>query len=118
MTLMPLREAAKLFLGDAKHVATLRAEIVRGNLVASKIGRSYWTSLPALHAMEEKCRVESQARDSGQTKDETHGQSSMADPAIAQGAALRRISELKRHFGITSKESTGRPKLKRRSLQT
>ena len=114
--LMPLREAAKLFLGDCRHVATLRAEASRGNLVVCKIGRSYWTTLNALREMEVKCRVEAQAHGSGSTKSGEAGPSSTVDPAIAQGAALRTLSELKQHFGITSKESTNRPKMKRRSL--
>jgi hypothetical protein len=29
--LMPLRRAAEVFLGDARHVATLRAEAARGD---------------------------------------------------------------------------------------
>jgi hypothetical protein len=45
---MTLKQAAALFFGDARHAATLRVEIDRGNLVASKIGRAYWTTLPAL----------------------------------------------------------------------
>jgi hypothetical protein len=116
--LMPLRKAAEIFLGDAKHVATLRAEAARGNLVVSKIGRGYWTTLARLKAMDEKCQGEIPAQDSGSTKSEIPGPLSMADPVIAQGAALRRLNELKQHFGITSRESTGRPKLKRRSLPT
>lgn len=42
---MTLKQAAELFFGDARHAATLRVEIDRGNLVASKIGRAYWTTL-------------------------------------------------------------------------
>jgi hypothetical protein len=34
---MTLKQAAELFFGDARHAATLRVEIDRGNLVASKI---------------------------------------------------------------------------------
>lgn len=113
---MTLKQAAELFFGDARHASTLRVEIDRGNLVASKIGRAYWTTLPALQEMEQKCRVEAQARDSGRTKSETPGQSSTAEPAIAQGAALRKLDELKRHFGTTSKRSTSRPQVRTRSL--
>lgn len=43
---MTLKQAALLFFGDARHAATLRVEINRGNLVASRIGRAYWTTLP------------------------------------------------------------------------
>ena len=63
------------------------------------IGRAYWTTLPALHEMETKCRVEAQARNSGSTKDANPGLSLTADPAIAQGSALRTLNKLKEHFG-------------------
>lgn len=86
---MTLKQAAEVFFGDAKHAATLRVEIDRGNLVASKIGRAYWTTLPALQEMEAKCRVEAQARGPGGTGSEKPSPSSTAEPAIAQGAALR-----------------------------
>jgi hypothetical protein len=38
---MTLKQAAEMFFGDSRHAATLRVEIGRGNLVASKIGRAY-----------------------------------------------------------------------------
>lgn len=106
--LIPLKKAAEIFLGDGKHVATLRAEALRGNLVVSKIGRGYWTTLSRLQEMDAKCRVEAQALASGQTKSETPGQSSTVDPVIAQGAALRKLDALKKSFRSTSKESTSR----------
>ena len=113
---MTLKQAAEVFFGDSRHAATLRVEIDRGNLVASKIGRAYWTTLPALQEMEAKCRVEALARNSGSTKAANPGPSSMADPAIAQGSALRTLSKLKEHFGTTSKASTSRPRVRTRSL--
>lgn len=113
---MTLKQAAEVFFGDARHASTLRVEISRGNLVASKIGRAYWTTLPALHEMEAKCRVEALARDSGGTKAGNDSPSLTVDPTIAQGSALRKLDELKLHFGNTSKRSTSRPSLKRRSL--
>jgi len=115
---MTLKQAALAFFGDVRHAATLRAEIGRGNLAASKIGRAYWTTLTALHEMEAKCRVESQALNSGGTRTENPGPSSTADLAIAQGAALRTLRGLKQHFGVTAKESIDRPSLKRRPLPT
>lgn len=112
---MTLKQAAKLFLGDERHAATLRAEIDRGNLVASKMGRAYWTTLPALQQMEEKCRVESQERNSGSTKAEERSPSSMDDPGIAQDSALMTLSRLKEHFGTTSRGSTSRPQVRTHS---
>ena len=54
---LTLKQAAELFFGDARHASTLRVEIERGNLVASKIGRAYWTTLPALKDMEIKWMI-------------------------------------------------------------
>src|ERR1044071_2062260 len=109
---MTLKQAAEMFFGDARHASTLRVEIDRGNLVASKIGRAYWTTLPALQEMEAKCRVESQGRNSGGIASAKPGPSSTAEPAIAQGAALRKLDELKKHFGTTSRGSTSRPQVR------
>src|SRR5262245_39909372 len=116
--LIPLRRAAEIFLGDAKHVATLRAEASRGNLVVSKIGRGYWTTLARLKAMDEKCQGDHLARGSGLTKSEASTPSLMVDPIIAQGSALRKLGELKKHYGITSKASISRPRGRTRSLRT
>lgn len=116
--LIPLRRAAEVFLGNARHVATLRAEAARGNLVVSKIGRSYWTTLARLREMEKKCQGDHLVRGSGGTEPEKPSPSLTVDPIIAQGSALRKLDELKLHFGNTSKRSTSRPNLKRRSLQT
>lgn len=113
---MTLKQAAELFFGDARHAATLRVEIDRGNLVAAKIGRAYWTTLPALHEMEQKCLVAAQARNSGSTRAANPGPSLTAEPAIAQGSAHRTLEELKKHFSPTSKSSTSRPKVRTRCL--
>jgi hypothetical protein len=113
---MTLKQAAELFFGDVRHAATLRVEIDRGNLVASKIGRAYWTTLPALQDMEIKCRVEAQARASIGTKLGSLGPSSTDDSTVAQGSAQRTLNRLKEHFGTTSKASTSRPKVRTRSL--
>ena len=113
---MTLKQAAALFFGDARHAATLRVEIDRGNLVASKIGRAYWTTLPALQEMELKCRVEAQARVSTGTATANPGQSSTDDSTVAQGSAQRTLNRLKEHFGTTSRGSTSRPQVRTRSL--
>ena len=113
---MTLKQAAEQFFGDARHASTLRVEISRGNLVASKMGRAYWTTLPALQDMEQKCRVEAQARASIGTSPEKPGLSSTADSTVAQGAAQRTLNKLKEHFGTTSRASTSRPKVRTRYL--
>ena len=104
---MTLKQAAREFFGDEKHASTLRVEISRGNLVASKMGRAYWTTLPALQDMETKCRVEAQARNSGSTTGEEPGPSLTAEPAVAQGSALRKLEELRKQFGLTGGGRTG-----------
>ena len=114
--LIPLRRAAEIFLGNARHVATLRSEATRGNLVVSKIGRSYWTTIARLKEMDKKCQGDHLARGSGGTASANPGPSLTVDPTIAQGSAHRTLSRLKEHFGTTSKASTSRPSLKRRSL--
>ena len=116
--LMPLRRAAEVFLGDARHVATLRAEATRGNLVVSKIGRGYWTSLARLREMDKKCHVDHLAQGCGGTRSASDSPSLTVDPIIAQGSALRKLDELKQHFSSTSKRSTDRPLLKRRLSRT
>lgn len=113
---LTLKQAAEIYLGHARHASTLRAEIDRGNLAASKIGRAYWTTLTALNEMEQKCRVEAQARACIGTKAEKPGSSSTADSTVAQGAAQRTLNKLKEHFGTTSRASTSRPKVRTRSL--
>lgn len=115
---MTLKQAAELFFGDARHASTLRAEIDRGNLIAPKIGRAYWTTLSALQEMERKCLDANPSPGSGSTKGAGNIPSSTADPIIAQGSALRKLEELSKHFGTTSRQNTGRPKVRTRSLPT
>ena len=103
---LTLEHAAEIFLGDRQKVSTLRAEAKRGNLVISKMGRNYWTTLAACKEMRDKCRVEAQAPASGTTSSAKRGQSSTAEPATAQGAALRTLGALKEHFASTSKRGT------------
>ncbi len=115
-TLITLKDACEIFFGGKVTVAVLKAEHAKGNLDMSKIGRSYWTTIAKLRDMDAKCRVEAPARNSGSTKAADHGRSLTADPAIAQGSALRTLSRLKESFGNTSKASTSRPKVPTRSL--
>ena len=112
--LITLKDACEIFFQGKVTVATLKAEHAKGNLEMSKIGRSYWTTIAKLKEMEAKCRVAVPARASGSTKSERPGQSLMADPDIARGAALRKLDGLKQHFASTSKGSTGRQLVTRR----
>src|SRR6185312_5871496 len=111
---MTLREAAELFLGDARRVPTLRSEIKKGNLVTSFIGRTYWVRWSALLEMEARCQGAVQVQNSGSTKNDNPGQSLTADPVIAQGAALRTLRALRESYGTISRPSIDRLSRKRR----
>src|SRR4051812_22084095 len=99
--LIPLRRAAEIFLGDARHVATLRAEASRGNLVVSRIGRLLWTTLPALREMEAKCRVEARVQSSGTTRRAIDGRSATAKASAAQAAVAMRLEQRKKNSRTT-----------------
>lgn len=101
-TLITLKDACEIFFGGKITVAVLKAEHAKGNLDLSKIGRSYWTTIAKLRDMDAKCRVEAPARNSGSTRGANPGQSLTADPAVAQGSALRTLSRLKEHLESTS----------------
>jgi hypothetical protein len=113
-TLLTLKDACEIFFGGKATPATLKAEHARGNLVLTKIGRAWWTTPADIRLMRNKCRVDLPARNSGSTSAADLGRSSMADPGIARGAALRKLDELKQHFGNTSKGSTSRQPATRR----
>jgi hypothetical protein len=116
--LITLEHAAEIFLGSRRHVSTLRAEIRRGNLAVSKIGRSYWTTLASLREMAAKCLVEAPAPASGLIKKEEPGPSSMDGGATAQAALAKTLDGLKGCSGNTSPESTQYATAVRRSLRT
>ena len=115
---MTLKQAAEVFFGDARHAATLRVEIDRGNLVASKIGRAYWTTLPALHEMEAKCRVAVPARASGSIKREEPGLSSTVEADAARDSLMTKLEGLKKSSGNTLRRSMSSKTVQRRLSQT
>ncbi len=117
-TPITLKDACEDYFRGKMSVATLIAEHRRGKLELMKIGRSYYTTISNLREMEAKCLVAVPARGSGSTASAKRGQSWTAEPGIAQGAALRKLDELKEHFATTSKASTSMASVKRRSLQT
>jgi hypothetical protein len=55
--LITLKEACETLFAGAISVATLRVEHQRGNLVISKIGRQYFTTLRDIEDMRTKCVV-------------------------------------------------------------
>ena len=104
--MLTLKDACEVFFGGRVSVATLKAEHGRGNLVMSKIGRAYFTTIAKLRDMEEKCLVDHPAQSSGSIKHAERGPSRMAGSAIAQDSALMRLQERKKRLGITSRSST------------
>jgi len=87
-------------------VATLKAEHARGNLEMSKIGRSYFTTLAKLQAMDAKCRVAAPARPSGSIRKEEHGPSSTAEGAAARDSLLMKLDKLRSSSASISRQST------------
>jgi hypothetical protein len=117
-TLITLKDACEMFFRGRITVAVLKAEHSKGNLEMSKIGRSYFTTLAKLKAMEAKCRVEAPDRDSGSTKSEEHGPSSTAEAAAARDSLMMKLDELKNSSGNTSLQSMSSKTAQRRSSQT
>jgi hypothetical protein len=105
-TLLTLKDACEIFFGGKITVATLKAEHARGNLDISKIGRSYFTTIRKLREMEEKCRVEAPARNSGSIRSVGRTRSSTDAPAAAQASAQMKLQERRKLLGITSRQST------------
>lgn len=117
-TLLTLQQACDYGFAGGASPATLKHEWSLGNLELSKIGRSYFTTPAKLKAMEAKCLAEPPARNSGSIRKEERGLSSTVEAVIAQGSALRKLNELKQHFGTSSRASTRRSALKRRLSPT
>ena len=116
--LLTLEHAAELFLGDRRRVSTLRAEAVRGNLMISKIGRSYWTTLARLKEMDAKCRVEVPVRASGSIRKEEPGLSLTAEGAAARDSLLTKLNELRKPSVNTRHQSMSSKTAQRRTSQT
>lgn len=106
-TLITLQQAVDYaFVDKACSVATLKAEAAKGNLDISKIGRSYFTTLAKIKAMEAKCLVDLPAPSSGSTKPAKAGRSSTDASAAAQASVQMKLQERKKRLGITSRRNT------------
>jgi hypothetical protein len=104
-----LAEASEVVLRGAVSVATLRAEVRRGNLTVERIGKNLFTTPAYIRQMREKCRVQLNrpASISARTRTETASGSSGTATATDELAALRATATaLKNGSLTTSRKST------------
>jgi len=116
--LITLKDASEVIFGGKVSPATLKDQWRRGNLDLSKIGRSYFASVADFKGLKTKCLVEAPARDSGSTRSEEPGLSSMVEAVAAQDSLLQTISELRKPLANTSRRNTSSKTAPRRSSQT
>lgn len=103
-----LTEASEIVLRGAVSVATLRAEIRRGNLAVERIGKNLFTTRAYIKQMRERCRVQQSRPDSisERTETDTSGSSATAT-ATDELATLKAIAlGLKNGSLNTSQRST------------
>src|SRR5467141_1363169 len=117
-TMITLKDACEIFFRGRITVAVLKTEHSKGNLDMSKIGRSYFTTIAKLKAMDAKCRVEVPARASGSIRKEEHGLSSTVESAAARDSLLMTLNGLKKPSANTRRQSTSSKTVQRRSSQT
>lgn len=114
----PLRiavAAALAFPDGSMSAAVLLGQAKNGRLDIQQIGRRYYTTLRAIEAMREKCRVDPRGRDYGCAQHggtltalsliPPHGSSVMPDIAAARDAALMTLEELSENLRGTSRPS-------------
>jgi hypothetical protein len=99
--MITLEDACKHFLGGKVTVATLRAMHKADKLDIYRIGRRDFTTISDLKAMQQKCRVEAPARNSGSTRRATDGRSAMEKASAAQTAVAMRLEQRKRSLKST-----------------
>jgi hypothetical protein len=89
--LITLEDACKHFLGGKVTVATLRALHKVEKLEIYRIGRRDFTTVSDLKAMQQKCRVEAPARNSGSTRRVRDGRSVTEKASAAQTAVEMKL---------------------------
>jgi hypothetical protein len=89
--LITLEDACKHFLGGKVTVATLRAMHKADKLEIYRIGRRDFTTVSDLKAMQQKCRVEAPARNSGSTRRVRDGRSVTEKASAAQTAVEMKL---------------------------
>jgi len=114
--LMTLKDACEIVFRGKIKVATLRAEIGRGNLTVFRVGRRDFTTLKHVREMVQRCRVESPLRGSISTEEGETGLSETDRRTSAQAALNLTLAGLKRRSPNTSAPNTDRlPARRRRS---
>ena len=96
-----LSEACEIYFKGRIGVAALKVEWHRGNLEISKVGRTYFTTIAKLKAMDVKCRVEAPGRNSGSTRRVIDGRSATARASAAQAAVAMRLEPPKKNSRST-----------------
>lgn len=103
-----LAEASDIVLRGAITVATLRAEIKRGNLTVERIGKNLFTTPAYIRKMREQCRVQPNPRDSisERTVTGTSGLSGIATTTNELAVLKASVTALKRGSLSTLQKST------------
>ncbi len=96
-----LHDACEIYFKGRIGVAALKVEWRRGNLEISKVGRTYFTTVSKLKAMETKCRAEAPGLSSGSIRRVIDGRSAMARASAAQAAVAMRLERPKRNSRST-----------------
>jgi hypothetical protein len=97
-----LKDASEIYFRGKVSVDVLKAEVKKANLTASKIGRSYFTTITELRAMVERCRVKAEGHISGSTRTEIDGPSSTGNAALALASLQRSFTKPKGRSRNTS----------------
>lgn len=107
-SLLTLAEACERVLGGKVKVATLRAEVGRGNLTIFRVGRRDFTTARHVREMVDKCRVVRPHQDSISIASEEPGPSETERISSAQAALSQTLEELKGRSGPILGSSTNR----------
>jgi hypothetical protein len=103
-----LKRACQEFGNGQFTVATLRAEMRRGNLETYRIGNRDFTTLRDLREMQQKCRASRKGRAFTLIKDEGNGLSETDRISSALAALNQTTKALKNSLPNTSVASTAR----------
>jgi len=106
--LLTLAEACERVLGGKVKVASLRAEVGRGNLTIFRVGRKDFTTVRHVREMIDRCRVGRPPQDSTLIENGEHGPSETDRVSSAQAALSQTLEELKKRSGPILDSSTSR----------
>jgi hypothetical protein len=99
---LTLPEACEIYFRGRVGVPALKAEHARKQLEMWKVGRTWFTTIAKLKAMEtKKCLDEAPAQNSGLTRRVIDGRSVMARASAAQAAVAMRLEQPKKNSRST-----------------